>query len=114
MKPFTLLLCLFLINVSAFARHKKPVKKKAIFKVSKYLGPCSKARDCVSVKADACGCASGGSNRAILKKKLNAYEKNLRQYLLDINQKNEVCLALYKCGGEPNQVKCINRKCVLK
>lgn len=98
----------------AMARPKKSMKKKPIFNVSKFLGPCSKAKECVSVKADACGCTSGGSNRAVLKKKLNAYEKSLRQYLLDINQKNEVCLALYKCSGEPNQVRCVNHKCVLK
>lgn len=105
---------LVLLNGQAFARHKKVIKKKPILNVSKFTGPCSKAKECVSVKADACGCANGGKNRAVLKKKLNDYEKNLRQYLIDIDQKNVVCLALYKCGGEPNQIRCIKRKCVLK
>lgn len=113
MKYFFLIL-IILGSTSSFARVKKPVKKKAVLNVASYTGPCKTAKECVSVKADACGCRSGGSNRAVLKRKLNVYEKALRHYLLDRGQYSEVCLALYKCSGEPNKVACVNRKCVLK
>lgn len=115
MKLFLILtIVAFITPTLGFSRVKKPMKKKAVLNVSQFLGPCHSAKECVSVRADACGCTSGGSNRAVLKKKLNAYEKSLRQYLLAINQKNEVCLALYMCSGEPNKVSCVNGKCVLR
>lgn len=109
-----LLILLLVLNSTLSAKIRRPIKKKIVFKAVQYQGPCKSSKECVSVKADACGCRNGGSNRAILKKKLNAYEKNLRQYLLSTNKNNIVCLAVYMCAGEPNQVACVKGQCVLK
>lgn len=109
-----ILICSLLLSVSSFAKTHKQTKKKIVFKPAQYQGPCKTAKECVSVKADSCGCRNGGSNRAVLKKKLNKYEKELRHYLLAIGKYSEVCLAVYMCAGEPNQVACVNHQCVLK
>ena len=65
---------------------------------------CTTDSDCVSIRADSCGCQAGGKQTAI--------NKNYVEYWNGkFSQKGIVCAQVYLCNSETP--KCVNNSCQL-
>ena len=71
--------------------------------------PCQADTDCVPVKANCCGCNSGGKSVAIHKSKQESYERDLKKYCSAIERRS--CPAVYNCDII-YKARCENSKCI--
>lgn len=82
----------------------------AIFALQNIVS-CEKDSDCISLKADCCGCSSGGKAMAINKDYKKSYEDDLLKSCA-----NTACIAVISndpsCGADKKPL-CINYNCVL-
>lgn len=68
---------------------------------------CAADTDCVLVKADCCGCKSGGDSHAINRSCVDQHEKRFYKCLTPLN----TCKAIEFCGSG---LKCVNWRCEIQ
>ena len=71
--------------------------------------PCQADEDCVLVKANCCGCNSGGKSVAIHKSKQESYERDLKKYC-SANE-SMLCPTVYNCDIL-YKARCEDSKCI--
>lgn len=85
------------------------LKPGTLPEITASIRTCNTAADCVRVKADCCGCTSGGQAAALNKK----YESDWKK-TLDVKCQNVACIAAisnhWSCFAD---IKCIKNKCTL-